>query len=81
MKVKRPLMTIRLRGPGDLGGNNEHPEDDPLWDNAEVNMLLSRRKPAMEEEKTVRIQAKNADTYKRAKAEMPPLKAQLVESM
>lgn len=69
-QVARHLRNIRLIGPqGQLGGNPLHPQDDALWDTADVVALLEKRVVMSEEEVRQRAAARSKEIYRQAMEE------------
>ena len=66
-----------MRVPGQVSGNETHPEDDPLWDNEEVIELVSKRVPVNVEAQKAKLQERNRASYRKSKSEMMQLRAEL----
>ena len=66
---------MRLIGPqGQLGGNDLHPQDDALWDTADVVALLEKRVVMSEAEVRQKAAARSKENYRQATDDMKILR-------
>jgi hypothetical protein len=71
------LHSIRFRGVDAKAGNEQHPADDPLWDEPEVVDLYVYGTKLTAEGKKQRVKERNKANYERSKERVGHLKEAL----